>query len=200
MSVSSRVAAVFLPRASEGYAELTKTHHCVPCSSPAVRLPPGVTLATRHLTGSVLPPRGFYHLVVSNREEPVVLPIGILPQASTPLQSFTQQSSRLATLPLSRGFPPPQRYPSVESHALPGIPPPGSSCVLALTLRLDAFLPRQTPRSVSTGRAHGVRPTELDLTGIAPPLGVASPLAIGGSVCRQEPVRDGFATGVHLLG
>jgi len=124
-----------------------------------------------------------------------VLPTGILPQASTPLQSITRQSSRLATLPLSRGLPPPQRYPSVESHALPGIPPPGSSCVLALTLRLDAFLPRQTPRSVSTGRAHGVRPTELDLTGIAAPLGVASPRAIGGFVCRQEPVQDGIATG-----
>lgn len=105
--------------------------------------------------------------MVSNRGVPLELPIGTLPQASTPLQSLTQPSSRLATLPLSRGFSPPQRYPSVESHTLPGIPNPGSRCVLALPLRLDAFLPRQTPRSISTGRAHGVRPTELDLTGIA---------------------------------
>jgi hypothetical protein len=29
------------------------------------------------------------------------------------------------------------------------------------------LLPRQPPRCFSTGRAHGVRPTELDLTGIA---------------------------------
>jgi len=115
----------------------------------------------------VRPPRGFDHLVVSNRGVPLELPIGTLPQASTPLQSLIRQSWRPATLPLSRGFSPPQRYPYVESHTLPGLPPPGSRCVLALPLRLDAFLPRRTPRSVSTGRAHGVRPSELYLTGIA---------------------------------
>lgn len=73
-----------------------------------------------------------------------------------------------------------------------------SCCVLALTMCLDALLPRQSPRCLSTGRAHGVHPSELDLTEIATPLGAPSPLAISSRLCdrtghaglSERPPRD----------
>jgi len=51
---------------------------------------------------------------------------------------------------------------------------------------LDAFLPTRSPRCLSTGCAHGVRPSEHDLTEIVPPLGVPSPPAIGDRVASSR--------------
>jgi hypothetical protein len=49
----------------------------------------------------------------------------------------------------------------------PGVASSGSRCALAVPAGLDAFLPSRSPRCVSTGRALGVLPSELDLAGIA---------------------------------
>jgi len=59
----------------------------------------------------------------------------------------------------------------------PGLCLPGSSCVLALTMRLDALLPG--PVSLvffQPGALTGFHPSEHDLTEIAAPLGAKPPL------------------------
>jgi hypothetical protein len=73
---------------------------------------------------------------------------------------------RVAHSALSR-FVSPSTQPGRTEPPLPGIPPPGSRCALAVPARLDAFLPDRPPRCISTGRALGVLPSELDLAVIA---------------------------------
>ena len=90
-----------------------------------------------------------------------------LPSADlTPLQSLTRVSVRRRTGDLApSGFLPPTAQPSRPSHH-PRASTPGSCCVPAVPACLDALLPKRPPRCVSTGRAHGVLPTELDLAEI----------------------------------
>ena len=67
---------------------------------------------------------------------------------------------------LSRGFFP-HGATQPRRATTPGVASPGSCCVLAVLAGLDALLPSRSPRCVSTGRALGVLPSELDLAGIA---------------------------------
>jgi len=79
---------------------------------------------------------------------------------------------------LTRFFAPSATHP--PRSTTPGLCLPGSRCALALTMCLDALLPRRTPWCpFNQARSRG-DPSELDLTEIAAPLGAASPPAISG--------------------
>jgi len=67
---------------------------------------------------------------------------------------------------LSR-FRSPSAQPGHPEPPFPGLPHPGSRCVLAVPARLDALLPERPPRCISTGRALGVLPSELHLAAVA---------------------------------
>jgi hypothetical protein len=137
-------------------------------------LPLEVIPSSRRHTGSALPPRGFDRHAVSKRGVPRGVTRRVsLPQASAPLQSLTRGFRR--STPSFDGRLP-LRSPEVSSPTapsfrqeppLPGIPTPGSRCVLAVPARFDALLPRRSPRCVSTGRALGVLPSELLRTQVA---------------------------------
>jgi hypothetical protein len=137
-------------------------------------LPLEVIPSSRRHTGSALPPRGFDRHAVSKRGVPRGITRRVsLPQASAPLQSLTRGFRR--STPSFDGRLP-LRSPEVSSPTapsfrqeppLPGIPTPGSRCVLAVPARFDALLPRRSPRCVSTGRALGVLPSELLRTQVA---------------------------------
>ena len=103
------------------------------------------------------------------------------PSGFAPLQSLTQASCTIV-LALTR-FLPPQRNPAVEIHHSRAI------ALLRVTLRPRAYhAPRRFSPSaaslvfLSTRRAHGVLPSELDLAEVAsasrrrlPLLGLAMP-------------------------
>jgi hypothetical protein len=116
------------------------------------------------------PPRGVRVAGCSVREPDALSPSGL-----APLQSLTR-APRTAVHALTR-FVAPSAQPSRRDPPLPSFRLPGSRCVLALTMRLDALLPRRPPWCLSTRRAHGVcLPSELDLAEVASTSRCPSPL------------------------
>jgi hypothetical protein len=92
--------------------------------------------------------------------------------------NMTRQHSHEVSCPHSATHPP--------RFTAPGLCLPGSCCVLALTVCLDAFPPRRTPWCpFNQARSRGI-PSELYLAEIAPPLGGTSPLAISYSDRRRQ--------------
>jgi len=141
----------------------------------------------------------FVRLVVfSTREGPRNQPETRLPGFDPAPESYPA-SPHLRAAALSRFFAP-TAQPNRQEPPPPGIPPPGSCCVPALPACPDALLPRRSPRYVSTGRAHGVHPSELDLAEIATPLG-ARPLmrlAPGGASRTMPAKADPRRGSAHL--
>jgi hypothetical protein len=146
------------------------THHCaaalLSCGSPASRRhPPGLEPHGFGVSRLVVhyPPRGFRTggtRFCPNR--------GDLPQAWDPLQSMTR-ASRCRPAPdtgtLPRFSAPSATHP--PRSTTPRLCLPGSSCALALTMCLDAFLPQRTPwYPFNQARFRG-DPSELYLAEIA---------------------------------
>jgi hypothetical protein len=118
--------------------------------------------------GLAIPPRGSSTSWSSHAGREPDEWLACLPRTSAPLQSVTRwtvapSSDASGSLEVS----PPTAQPKRDEPPLPELPPPGQSCVLAVPAGLDALLPSRSPRCVSTGRALGVLPSELDLAGIA---------------------------------
>jgi hypothetical protein len=147
--------------------------------------------------GLALPPRGFVHLAVFEPEAP-----GLFQTAMTFLRLGPTSEFRLGSVALEhrqRLYSPEVLHPHSATHPSrftpPGLCLPGSRCALALTMCLDALLPRRTPWCpFNQARSRGV-PSELYLTEIATPLGGTSPLAIG----FPTAVADSRPAYQHLL-
>jgi hypothetical protein len=116
-----------------------------------------------------------------------------LPQAWTPLQSFTRESpcpDESVHTALSRFFSP-STQPSRAEPPLPGLPAPGSCCVPAVPARPDALLPANgLPGMFQPGAPSGFSLQSLTWQVSRPPFGYASPHAIGFPVPRTTPFGE----------
>jgi hypothetical protein len=156
--------------------------------------------------GLALPPRGsVVHLAVFATQAPGRDPTVVTFLRLQPASEFDPETLAPDAPALPRFFapsaPPNHRDPPTPRPFLPG-----SRCALTLTMRLGALLPRRSPWCVSTRRAHGVRPSELDLTETAVTSRCSLPscdspcrdLASCCGRCERSEDRRGFASGVDL--
>jgi hypothetical protein len=125
------------------------------------------------------------------------------PSGLAPLQSMTRVAAHRRAR--SHEVSGPQTQPSRRDPPLPGFHLPGSRCALTLTMRLGALLPQQPPWCLSTRCAHGIIPSELDLTAVAAHLSApAVPLAIGHagplSTLSRSPVLRASSKRASLQG
>jgi len=124
--------------------------------------------ASYRLMGSAIPPRGSSTSWSSPAGREPCHRLACLPRPFAPLRSMTRTpvTPSSSVLRLSRGLFP---HGATQSRraTIPGVASSGSCCVPAVPAGLDALLPSRSPRSVSSGRALGVLPSELDLAWIA---------------------------------
>jgi len=157
-------------------------HRCpfalLPCGSPASRRHPS-RLALHWFCA----PASWFgsHRAVFDREARLPgLGRRDLPQASAPLRSVTRNPRRRQRRTHSPEVFCPHSAIHPSRSTIPERYLPGSRCVLALTMCLDAFLPRRAPwYPFNQTRPRGLALQSFPRQRSRPPLDGASPLAIG---------------------
>jgi len=156
-----------LPSPELIYSKLSLRHHCLTTSSLVVYVSLEDSPSTWRLTGSTLPSCGSAasRFSVEGRVTCYRPRETSLRLRSTSEYDLVYPHHRNDACSLEVFCPFNVTQPVRATN--PGHSKPGSCCVLPLTMRFDALLPKRPPRCLSTGYVHGVHfPSELDLTEI----------------------------------